>query len=122
MIVLAILTAGVTGLLRGRTDDLLVTLLMLAGGLALLAVLARRTVRGGYVMGVRRFGDLEESTTSVPYFVLDLVWLCLGAVWAYHTITEPDPTNPWLGHVRPATILVVIVLLLALRVRCRLRR
>ena len=125
MFVLMLIAGGVTPLLRGTTDDLLVPLLLLAGGLALLAVPVSRTVRGRYVMGVRGgYGsiDLEVSTTSVPYFVLDLVWLVLGAVWAYHAITEPDPTDPWFGRGGSATILVVTILLLVLRVRCRLRR
>jgi hypothetical protein len=116
--------AGVIPLLERDTDDLLVGLLMFAGGLVLLAMLVRRTVRGGYVLGVwgPGFIDLKVSTTSVPYFVLDLVWLSFGAVWAYHAFTDPDPALPWLGRGASATILVVTVLLLVLRVRCRLRR
>ena len=114
---------GVIPLLNRNTDDPLVRLLMSAGGLVLLAVLVRRTVRGGYVMGLSTPSvDLEVSTTSVPYFVLDLVWLSFGAVWAYHAFPDPDPTLPWLGRGASATILVVTVLLLVLRARCRLRR
>jgi hypothetical protein len=116
--------AGVVAILRGTADGLLPSLLLLAGGLGLLAVLISRAVRGAYVMGVRGFGsvDLEVSTVSVPYFVLDVGWLVFGARWLHASLTDPPvPPDPSFDLGGPATILSVEAVLLGLRIRSRLR-
>jgi hypothetical protein len=53
--------AGAVAILRGPADGLLLSLLLLAGGLGLLAVLTARVVRGAYVMGVRGFGSVVDG-------------------------------------------------------------
>jgi hypothetical protein len=116
--------AGAVAILRGPAGGLLLSLLLLAGGLGLLAVLISRAVRGAYVMGVRGFGsvDLGVSTVSVPYFVLDLGWLVFGARWLHASLTDPPaPADPYFDLGGPATILSVEAVLLGLRIRSRLR-
>lgn len=116
--------AGVVAILRGPADQFLPSLLLLAGGLGLLVVLIIRTVRGTYVLGVRGVGsvDLQVSTVSVPYFVLDFGWLVFGARWLYASLTNPPaPPDPYFHLGGPATILSVEAVLLGLRLRSRLR-
>jgi hypothetical protein len=101
-----------------------VPLLLLAGGLGLLAVLVTRAVRGTYVMKVRGFNSVElgVSTVSVPYSVLDLGWLVFGARWLHSSLTDPPaPPDPHFDLGGPATILSVEAVLLGLRIRSRLR-
>ncbi|MEV6692645.1 hypothetical protein AB0M35_14350 [Micromonospora sp. NPDC051196] len=116
--------AGVVSILRGPAEGFLPALLLLAGGLGLLVVPITRTVRGTYVMRVSGSGtvDLEVSTVSVPYFVLDLGWLVFGARWLHDSLTNPPaPPDPYFDLGGPATILSVEAVLLGLRIRSRLR-
>ncbi|MBO4207248.1 hypothetical protein [Micromonospora echinofusca] len=116
--------AGAAAILRDPADGLLPSLLLLAGGLALTAVPVTLAVRGTYVMGVRGFGsiDLEVSTVSVPYFVLDLGWVVFGASWLHASLTDPSaPPDPYVDLGGPATILTIEAVLLGLRIRSRLR-
>ncbi|WP_238015438.1 hypothetical protein KZZ52_44695 [Dactylosporangium sp. AC04546] len=119
-----LIAAGAVAILRRPADGPLLSLLFLAGGLGLLAVLTTRVVRGTYVMGVRGFGsvDLGVSTVSVPYFVVDLGWLVFGAFWLHASLTDPPaPPDPYFDLGGPATVLSVEAVLLGLRIRSRLR-
>jgi hypothetical protein len=115
MFALFFLAAGIVPLLRGSAGGLL----FLLGGAALLAVLIRRVVRREYVFSVRAPGrvDLHVDTASVPYFVLDLMWLVFGVSWLVGPgSTVPDPAFD-LGS--PLIILVTVAVLAGLRIRAR---
>lgn len=83
----------------------------------MLAVLIRRVVRREYVFSVWSYGrvDLHVDAASVPYFVLDLVWLAFGC-WR---LTGPAWLDPAFDLGTPVIILVTVAVLAGLRIRAR---
>jgi hypothetical protein len=108
------------GIVRG---DLRAGLLALAAGVALLGLVVRRIVRGGYVLNKDKL-PITVSTVSVPYFVSDALFLGFGAVWLYHA---PGPIDrPWfvgggMGTGTATAFVAPAAALLFVRVWSRLR-